>query len=95
MNEEMRVLTEESVIFNVLHWWWPKITLPSRPIDWKMSSPVIPVGEPKKRGRFVKQPAGERLPAWQSFLFSTIAPQLAVLFTNPFDTAKVREKRLY
>jgi len=30
------------------------------------------------------------LPAWQNFLFSTTSPQLAVLFTNPFDTAKVR-----
>lgn len=57
----------------------------------EMASPVIQVGEPKKKGRFVKQPAGEKLPAWQSFLFSTIAPQLAVLFTNPFDTAKVRD----
>jgi solute carrier family 25 protein 34/35 len=38
----------------------------------------------------VKKPAAETLPAWQSFLFSTVAPQFAVLFTNPFDTAKVR-----
>jgi len=29
------------------------------------------------------------VPAYQHLLFSTIAPQLAVLLTNPFDTAKV------
>jgi hypothetical protein len=55
-----------------------------------MAAPVIPVPPPKKKGPYVKKPAAETLPAWQSFLFSTIAPQLAVLFTNPFDTAKVR-----
>jgi len=30
------------------------------------------------------------LPNWQNFVFSSSAPMLAVLFTNPFDTAKVR-----
>jgi solute carrier family 25 protein 34/35 len=30
------------------------------------------------------------LPKWQNFVFSSSAPMLAVLFTNPFDTAKVR-----
>jgi hypothetical protein len=27
----------------------------------------------------------------ESFLISSIAPAIAVVFTNPFDTAKVRE----
>jgi hypothetical protein len=36
-----------------------------------------------------KRASTAQLPAWQNFLFSTIAPQFAVLFTNPFDTAKV------
>lgn len=74
---------------------WPEETgVLRKELELEMASPVIQVGEPKKKGRFVKQPAGERLPAWQSFLFSTIAPQLAVLFTNPFDTAKVRDVKL-
>jgi solute carrier family 25 protein 34/35 len=30
------------------------------------------------------------IPNWQNFIFSSSAPVLAVLFTNPFDTAKVR-----
>jgi len=33
---------------------------------------------------------GDTLPLWQNILFATIAPQMAVIFTNPFDTAKVR-----
>jgi len=54
-----------------------------------MASEVSSKPTAKKKSPYMKKPAGESLPAWQSFLFSTIAPQLAVLFTNPFDTAKV------
>jgi len=31
-----------------------------------------------------------RIPPLENFIYSTTAPQIAVLFTNPFDTSKVR-----
>eukprot|EP00741_Cyanophora_paradoxa_P003105 tig00000670_g3014.t1 len=44
--------------------------------------------------RFALPPANaahsESLPVWQGFLFSSVAPMGAAVFTNPFDVARVR-----
>ncbi len=34
--------------------------------------------------------ADSKAPAWHGFAFSSMAPMMAVVFTNPFDVAKVR-----
>lgn len=34
-------------------------------------------------------PPPTTVPKWQGFVFGTVAAPMAVLFTNPFDTAKV------
>ncbi|KAG0230186.1 Mitochondrial oxaloacetate carrier protein [Actinomortierella wolfii] len=59
-------------------------------LDGHSSSSSPSSSDDPTTGRNPNAPLKQELTAWENFAISAIAPSLAVLFTNPFDTVKVR-----
>lgn len=55
------------------------------PVNMSLNAPatIIP-------GLYPKRGKPRKIGQWESFVISGMAPAIAVIFTNPFDTAKVR-----